>query len=489
MSRIGFISRRAHWRQTRQRLTRALVAAAGLALALGAALRPSAADTVAAIAVTTVEDELNADGDCSLREAIQAANTDTAVDACPAGSDEDLIIVPAGTYSLTLAGANEDDNATGDLDVWSDLTLAGAGAGQTILDGARQDRVLHIHGSAIVELNGLEVSQGRTSVGVHGGGIYNEGALTLVRCVVKGNTSGAGTYGIDGGDGGGIYNEGTLMLDRCTVGDNATGTGSEAGRFDPGTNAGNGGGIYNSGALTLTHSTVSGNATGDALSGPYGGGGSGGDGGGIYSSGWLWVYDSTVSGNVTGDGASDYYVGGSGGNGGGIYGSSWLRLDHGTVTGNATGQGGGGAYGSGRDGEGGGLFAIGQGVDFLVKNTILGGNTASGDGPDCAAYTPLTSYGYNLIQDTDFCDLVGDLTGNLTGLDPRLAPLAGYGGPTYTHALLTGSPAIDAGSCTDVVGQPVTTDQRGVARPSGGGCDMGAYERQATYLPLVIRGR
>jgi CSLREA domain-containing protein len=473
-----------------QRIAWLLVVAAVLALAPGAALLPSAADSVATIMVTTVEDELNADGDCSLREAIQAANTDTAVDACPGGSGEDLIMVPAGTYSLTLAGADEDDNATGDLDVWSDLTLDGAGAGQTILDGVRQDRVLHIHGSAIVEVNGLEVGEGRTPTGMGGGGIYNEGTLTLIRCVVNGNTSGAGTYGGDGGDGGGIYNEGTLTLDRCTVGDNATGNGSPAGRFDPGTNAGDGAGMYNTGALTLTHSTVSGNVTGDALSGPYGGGGSGGDGGGIYSSGWLWIYDSTVSGNATGDGASDYYVGGSGGSGGGIYSGGWLRLDHSTVTGNATGQAGSGAFGSGWDGEGGGLYAIGQGVDILVKNTILGGNTASGDGPDCAAYTALTSYGYNFVQNTDFCDLVGDMTGNLTGLDPRLAPLAGYGGPTDTHALLAGSPAIDAGSCTDVGGRAVTTDQRGVARPWGAGCDMGAYEwQQATYLPLVIRGR
>src|SRR3990170_5334510 len=69
------------------------------------------------IAVNTSTDELNADGDCSLREAIQAANTDTAVDACPAGSGADTITLPAGTYNLTMAGTGGDANATGDLDI------------------------------------------------------------------------------------------------------------------------------------------------------------------------------------------------------------------------------------------------------------------------------------------------------------------------------------------------------------------------------------
>ncbi len=80
------------------------------------------------IVVNTTRDELNSDGDCSLREAIEAANRDVAVDACPAGAGADRVIVPAGTYRLTLGGGNEDGNQTGDLDILDDLTLQGAGA-------------------------------------------------------------------------------------------------------------------------------------------------------------------------------------------------------------------------------------------------------------------------------------------------------------------------------------------------------------------------
>lgn len=75
-----------------------------------------AAQGATEITVTTTDDELNHDGDCSLREAIQAANTDLAVDACPAGNGHDTIMLPAGTYTHTLAGF-EDENLAGDLDI------------------------------------------------------------------------------------------------------------------------------------------------------------------------------------------------------------------------------------------------------------------------------------------------------------------------------------------------------------------------------------
>src|SRR5437899_746823 len=89
------------------------------ALALGCFASPAA--YAATILVTTTADELNADGDCSLRDAIQAANTDAAVDTCPAGSGADTIVVPAGSYALSIAGIGENANASGDLDITSDL--------------------------------------------------------------------------------------------------------------------------------------------------------------------------------------------------------------------------------------------------------------------------------------------------------------------------------------------------------------------------------
>jgi|SRR5262245_12801566 len=92
---------------------RALRKAAALALVVGIA-------TVArgtTIPVDSTADSLAVDGNCTLREAIIAANTDAAVDACPAGSGADVVVVPAGTYTLTLTGANEDAAASGDLDI------------------------------------------------------------------------------------------------------------------------------------------------------------------------------------------------------------------------------------------------------------------------------------------------------------------------------------------------------------------------------------
>jgi len=122
----------------------------------------------ATIAVTTTDDELDADGDCSLREAIRAANLDVPVDACPAGAGADEVVVPAGTYTLAIAGIAEDGGLTGDLDVTADLTITGAGAGTTIIDGGGLDRVFHVdpRGDRIaVTLRGVTIQNGR-GVGV-----------------------------------------------------------------------------------------------------------------------------------------------------------------------------------------------------------------------------------------------------------------------------------------------------------------------------------
>ena len=98
----------------------------------------------AVITVTTALDNLSDDGDCTLREAIQSANSDAAMDACSAGSGDDLILLPAGSYGLSLAGRSEDENATGDLDIRSSLVISGAGAEVTIIDANGIDRLLHV---------------------------------------------------------------------------------------------------------------------------------------------------------------------------------------------------------------------------------------------------------------------------------------------------------------------------------------------------------
>jgi CSLREA domain-containing protein len=97
------------------------------------------------ITVTTTFDDLEDNGNCTQREAIQAANTDIAVDGCPAGDGEDLIVLAAGVYTIGIAGYGEDENATGDFDIRSNLVINGAGAEGTILDANQMDRAFHVH--------------------------------------------------------------------------------------------------------------------------------------------------------------------------------------------------------------------------------------------------------------------------------------------------------------------------------------------------------
>ncbi|NIO68304.1 MAG: hypothetical protein GTN71_04430, partial [Anaerolineae bacterium] len=114
----------------------------------------------------------------------------------------------------------------------------------------------------------------------------------------------------------------------------------------------------------------------------------------------------------------------------------------------------------------------------LLQNTIVAYNGTA----NCSG--GLTSNGYNL-DSGNTCGF--SATGDQQNTDPLLGPLADNGGDTLTHALLGGSPAIDKGTC--VAG--ITTDQRGVTRPQGDDCDMGAYEYvqegEAVYLPLIMR--
>src|SRR3990172_1843247 len=120
---------------------------------------PVAATT---ITVNTTADELNVDGDCSLREAIQAANTNSAFDACAVGSGTDTITVPAGTYTLSLGGSSEDANGTGDLDILGDVSISGPGAASTIVHQDSNDRVFDILPPAtVVAISGITIQNGR----------------------------------------------------------------------------------------------------------------------------------------------------------------------------------------------------------------------------------------------------------------------------------------------------------------------------------------
>jgi CSLREA domain-containing protein len=229
-----------------RRGARSLLALAWLLLAAApaAAATFSVNDTADAVDAAPGDGQCaTAGGTCTLRAAVQEAN---------ARSGGDTIMVPAGTYLLTIEGRGEDMAATGDLDITVDVTITGAGAASTILDGNGMDRVFEIaNASSVVTMSSLTIRNGNTVAGgdMDGGGLFNQGTLTLTDVVVADNTS--------AGSGGGISSIGDLTLSGCLV------SGNTAASF--------GGGIDNVLTVTLTNITVSGNTSG------AGGGGIGND--------------------------------------------------------------------------------------------------------------------------------------------------------------------------------------------------------------------
>jgi hypothetical protein len=242
-----------------------------------------------------------------------------------------------------------------------------------------------------------------------------------------------------GAQGGGIDVDfaGTLTLRDSAVEDNT---------------ADRGGGISSSGAVDLARVSLARNhAVGDE---------SQANGGGLLTdAGSAVLVNTTVSGNT----AVDTFNGT--GQGGGIYSSTNLDLTNVTIADNTAGQG--------NFGDGGGLFqnygVPTSGLRTTAVNTLIARNT----GFNCAGTVDHPIDSTNGVSDEaaqPSCNAPG--TGNQLVADTRLGPLANHGGPTDTHALLSGSPAIDKGlgvRCPD-------TDQRGITRPRGAGCDVGAYE-------------
>src|SRR5262249_14188557 len=166
----------------------------------------------ATISVTTTVDAVPGDGLCSLREAIVAANTNVPVDACAAGdpaATDTISLTSGSTYSLTIVGAGEDASATGDLDVTDDagaaidVIIAVSGGGTATIQQAATpgDRVLSVLTGATVEVTGVTFTGGGNVS--QGGGIFNQGSLTLVGCAISTNSAALG---------GGIANEGSLTL-------------------------------------------------------------------------------------------------------------------------------------------------------------------------------------------------------------------------------------------------------------------------------------
>ncbi len=373
-------------------------------------------------------------GVCSLRAAIQEAN---------ATAGADVINLPANKYTLKIVGGGEDAAAAGDLDVLDDLTIVGAGSKSTVIKG-KKDRVFEVLGGTVA-MSDLTISKG--AVGTKGqigdefggGGIRNHALLGLTRVIVTSNKV--------SDDGGGIANDGgTLTLTESTVGKNKAG--DDAGGID-----------NDGGTLVLERSTVEKNSAGD-------------EGGGLETeSGDVVATDTTISSNKAKAGA------------GGINLEQGGTLDgtNVTISGNKAKTTGGGirvedgasaatltsaTLANNKAAEGGGIFN--DGGSLTVVSALFHKNKK------VTCVGAITSGGGN-VEDTDECGFgVGDLGG---AGKLKVKGLKSNGGPTKTHALAAGNPAIDAGRDDDCS----VADQRGVPRVDVPGvgtavCDAGAYE-------------
>jgi hypothetical protein len=365
---------------------------------------------------------------CTLRAAVQEADID---------GGANTIIVPAGYYRLTIppfpeAGfAGPSVASAGDLGILGGtLTIIGAGARQTIIDGNHLDRVFSIFAPATVSISDMTITGGDATGGGTskeidmGGGVYNTGTLTLNRVAVVGNNAdgGGGVFSIPGS---------FITISNSLIAHN---TAYEAGgiRFD------GGGELINS---TVTDNTLLPLPDESYLQDPK--------------------LLTALADELTGYGGGIDFRGGNN-----------LDIVNSTITDNHAIKGGGGLNSAQSYAAVTSATSIGI---VLMLNTIIADNTSSAGGDDCNVEDNIIqSEGHNLASD-DSCFLTA--TGDLPNRNPLLGPLADNGGPTDTEALLAGSPAIDAGATQ---GCP-QYDQRGVARPRGA-CDIGAYQyvRSAT---------
>ncbi len=450
---------------------------------------------------------------CTLADAIISANTDTASGGCPAGSEADTIILQT---DVTLAAALPE--------IASTMTIEGR---RHFISGNKNSSVgsvLHVHYTGNLTLNETTIKNGKKTG--DGGGIYNSGTLTLTNSTVSGNTAepvyssikysssfsscGGGIYnsgmltlknstisGNTATDGGGIYNFGTVALTNCMVSGNiANGSLYSTYYSYPYYSTvlygySYGGGIYNSsGTLTLTNCTVKGNTAYTSHSFSYYSSYFSyySCGGGIYNSGTLTLTNSTISGNAARSTSSYYfYYVPYYSYGGGICNYGTATLKNCTVSGNTISSIS--YYKAYSYSSGGGIYNSGA---VTLQSSIISGNEAGISGNevyhDSDNSGTITAASFNLFGcngETSAQAFSGimldsnDVNATSDGTHPASLSailnktLADNGGPTSTHALVAGSPAVDLDASCSV---GLDTDQRGYSRPTGSGCDAGAFE-------------
>jgi hypothetical protein len=364
--------------------------------------------------------------------------------------DPGIIHVGAGTY-------------TGVFSIGKSVTVIGAGIDQTIIDRAGSPQGIIISGGAppTVVISNLTV-RNSINIGSGGGVVIVNGTVSLRDCVIQNNTAWSG---------GGIENWGDLTIERCTISGNVA-----TGNFG-------GGGIYNLGTLVLIDTSVVDNHADTA----------GANGGGILNDNddpgeYVHIIRTTLSGNSADNNGSALKD----------QGDRPVWLANVTVTDNTI-----------TSGDGSIMITAGKTTD--IWNSTIAGNHAGGPGVEGGVMTASTLILANTIladNDNSNCYVTGagfiTTTGsnidsgstcgftagpNMPNTDPLLGPLADNGGYSETMALLPGSPAIDAGYGLVCSMFPVNgVDQRGIARPIGLGCDIGAYEAPMwLFLPLIMR--
>lgn len=374
-------------------------------------------------------------GNCSLTDAMTVANNDEAGDIVFASS-----LFPSNSpETITVAAPLQE--------IFSETGVNLEGPGQSILTisgGGTQGPIFASDAGGIVNITGVTIANGyapNTSIFPGGGGIYNNGELTLINSTLSGNQAQAIEFG------GGLYNDenpGMMLLSGDTIAGNSVTVGSPP--------VGGGGGVYNDGQMVMLDTTVSGNSVAAGNS-------SLSAGGGIFQdspASAMVMINSTVSGN-------------SAIQGGGIFNDNTLTVLDSTISNNTaltnSSNGGGGI-----DNE---ISGVADGYNdwMTLSNSIVAGNVNNGS-PDCYNCAPNSTSSYNNI------DAV-----TMTSGSPQLGALQVNGVNTSLQTMLPlpGSPAIGAGLTSEIpIG--LTTDERGYPRTTGGKLDLGAAQTNYTAI-------
>ncbi len=377
------------------------------------------------------------------------------------GSGGTVTLTSGCVYTLTAVNNTTDGGGVGLPVISGNVTVQGNGATITrsTASGTPVFRIFDVSSSGSLTLSSLTVSNGLANNGQQGGGgIFSHGTLTISGSTFTGNSAPASS----GTSGGGINNSGTLNVSTSTFTGN---TGQE------------GGAIFNQATATITNNTfVNNTAT------IYGGGG---------------LLNAAGSATVNGD----TFTGNTGPGGGAIDNDTTLNISDSTFTGNTAGTNGGGAidnFGpttitqstfSGNSAPYDSNLLNYTGFTLSISMSIV----ANGQGaPNCGGGAAFTDAGYNL--DTGSSCGFSSANHSMNNTGPQLGSLASNGGPTQTMALPFGSPAVDA-IPSSTAGCTGSTDQRGITRPQGSGCDIGAYElvqsgsgQPATPTGLTVTG-